>query len=171
MHTNDVLTGLRLYLCVKLDTLFTNRHANSLPAHTRTERQARIIPSDAPYLCVPIRVGARWGTPRMTALEAKMSLFWAIFGNANCFSRSFSATAGQTGPLRACHNTTQQALSTQLYSFASTPSLPDLDEKSKSRLSLRGVVRRASTHVYVRCMRASTLLITTVRRERVALCQ
>ena len=134
MHTNDVLTGLRLYLCVKLDTLFTNRHANSLPAHTRTERQARIIPSDAPYLCVPIRVGARWGTPRMTALEAKMSLFWAIFGNANCFSRSFSATAGQTGPLRACHNTTQQALSTQLYSFASTPSLPDLDEKSKSRL-------------------------------------
>ncbi len=60
-------------------------------------------------------------------------------------------------------NTTQQALSTQLYSFASTPSLPDLDEKSKSQkvdLSLRGVVRRVSTHVYVRCMRAGTLLIT-----------
>lgn len=52
-------------------------------------------------------------------------------------------------------------------------SVPDLDEMSKNRLTniSLGVVRRVSTHVYVRYMRAGTLLITTVPRERAALCQ
>ncbi len=75
-----------------------------------------------------------WSICMLMTVDTKMSLFWLIFVIENCISRSFSATTAQTGPLNACHNTTQQALSTHLYSIVSTPSTPDLDENSKNRL-------------------------------------
>ncbi len=44
-------------------------------------------------------------------------------------------------------------------------------KRRKIDLSLRGAVRRISTHVHAKCMSAGTLLITTVPRERAAFCQ
>jgi len=67
-------------------------------------------------------------------LETMISNFWAIFRIENCIPRSLSAMTGQTGPLNACYNTTQHALSTHVHSVVSTPSISDLDEKSKYRL-------------------------------------
>jgi hypothetical protein len=37
--------------------------------------------------------------------------------------------------------------------------------------ALAGVVRRVSTHVYVKCMSTSTLLMSSLPSERVAVCQ
>ena len=71
-------------------------------------------------------------------LEAKMSLFQPNCCMKKYISRCVSATVNQTGPLKVCRNTTQQALSTHPYSIVSTPSIPDIDEKHKNRLMSPG---------------------------------
>ncbi len=138
MHTNNVWIGQRLRAWVEIETHFTfndmhrvtTRYQTALPKPTCA--CGRVTFSDA------YASGTRWGTPRVTALEAKMSLFQPNCRIENYISRSFSATTGQTGPLNACHNTTQQALSAHPYSIASTLSIPDLDEMTKNRLSSPG---------------------------------
>ncbi len=84
--------------------------------------------SDAPEVIVLLSVCVL-----MTA-DTEMPLFPAIFGIENCISHSLSTISHRTRPLNACHNTTQQVLSTHPYSIASVPSIFDLDEKYINRL-------------------------------------
>lgn len=78
-------------------------------------------------------VGAS-GTPLATSSDIKMSLFQPNCCMKICISPCFSTTVNQTGPLNACHNTTQQALSAHLCCIVSTLSIPDLDEKHINRV-------------------------------------
>jgi len=70
----------------------------------------------------------------VATVQRKMSLFQPNVGTEILISQSSSAASRQTEALHACNDTTQQALSAQLYSVVSAPSIPDLDEKSKIRL-------------------------------------
>ncbi len=96
--------------------------------HSSTCLCERVTFSDASEVVV------LWSICMLMTVDTKMSHFWLIFVIENCISRSFSATTAQTGPLNACHNTTQRALSTHLYSFVSALFIPDIDEMSKNRL-------------------------------------
>ena len=134
MHTNDMLTGRRLCVCADLETHFINRHSSHLirldqaPQAKTTCACERVTFSDIAEVIVLLFIC-------MLMLEdTKMSLFGAILGTENCTPRSFSATTSQTRPLHACHNTTQQALSTHPYSSVSALSIPAFDKKSKKRL-------------------------------------
>ncbi len=134
MHTNDMSAGRRLCVCVEVETHFIHRSLSCKIAQDSTEGWAPTMLPDAHYLGATITGGARRGTPQPIDTEPKECLFSAIFLIENWIPRSFSATTRRTGPLNACLNTTQQALSTRLYSIVSTPSMPDLDEKTKNRL-------------------------------------
>jgi len=131
VHMNDMMTGRCLCLCVELDTVFINGHftcLNRLEQATQptcTCACERVTFSDIAEFVVLLSI-----CMLMTA-DTKMSLF-----QPNCcmkffISRCFSATVYQTGPLHACRNTTQQALSTLLYSSASALSIPTYMEKFK----------------------------------------
>jgi len=129
-----MLTGRRLCACVEIETHFTFGHLTK-PGARRSSLEDRPITTceKVNFSDAYAAVGGS-GTPLATLPEAKMSLFQPNFRVENLFPRSFSATIGRTGPLNACHSTTQQALSAHLYSFASTPSNLDLDEKHKNRV-------------------------------------
>ncbi len=134
MHANDVLIGPRLCACADLETHFRNQHSNEMarqgqaPLPKNTCACESVTFSDLSEIVVVLSI-----CMLMTA-DTKTSLFQPNFEVKNCFSRSLSTTTHQTGPFIACHDTTQQALSTHLYSIVSTPSIPDLDEKTKNRL-------------------------------------
>ncbi len=85
-------------------------------------------------LCPIQKNGAPRGHGFVHAIHTKLSLFQPTCRIENRIPRSFSATADQNRPLSTCHDTTQQALSAHLCSVVSSPSIPDLDEKSKNRL-------------------------------------
>ena len=100
MHTNDILTGQRLCACVEIETIFMNDQFTCLnrleqaPQAKTTCARERVSFSDT------YASGAHWGTPRMPALETKMSLFQPNCHMEFFISRCFSATVYQTGPLR-----------------------------------------------------------------------
>ena len=166
MHTNDMLTGRCLCLYVELETVFTFGHLTKPGACRSTIEDRSPTTSDRVSFSDLVEVVVQWSICMLMKEDTKMSLFQPNCRIENCTPRSFSATTSQSRPLNACHYTTQQALSVHLCSIVSTPSLPYLDEKSKIVLTLGCMVRRVSTHVYVRCMSAGTLLITTVPSER-----
>lgn len=134
MHTSDLLTGRRLCVWVKIETVFRNRHSTPSPTATHTQTGTSTCACDRASPAPLITCGARWGTHLSADMEAKMFLFLAIFDIENCISRSFSATRHHTGVLSTCRDTTQRTLSIHLCSIVSSPSISDLDEKSKNRL-------------------------------------
>jgi hypothetical protein len=97
----------------------------------------------------------------LTRIDTKMSLFQPNWSMKNCISRCFSATFISTGPLIACHNTTQQALSTHPYRIVSSLCIPTFMEKVKKWLwnsrTFARAMRRVSTHVHVTRSRAGSL--------------
>ncbi len=138
MHTTDVLTDERLCTCADLETHFANWNSNEMarqgqaPQAKTTCACERVTFSDIAEVVVLLSICM------LITADTKMSLFQPNCCIKNCISRCFSATVDQTEPLNACHNTTQQALSTNPYSIVSTPSLPDSDEQSKNRLISTG---------------------------------
>ena len=131
MHTSDMLTGRHVCVCVELETYFTNQRSNEMarqgqaPLTKSTSACKSVTFSDTAEVIVLISI-----CMLMTA-DTKMSLFQPNFCVENCNLRSFSAASKQTGPLHASHNTTQQALSTHLYSIVSALSYPSSMEKLK----------------------------------------
>ena len=129
MHTNDMLAGRRLCACVEIETVFTLdsfRNSGSTGQrvrHTSIAALERVTFSDLAEVIV------KWSIYIVIPIDTEMSLFQPNCRIENCIPRSFSATTSQTRPLNAYHNTTQQALSTHLYSSVSALSIPDLDEK------------------------------------------
>ena len=134
MHTNDMLTGPRLCACVKIETVFMNDHSICLNRLEQAPLPKCICTCERVTFSDAYANGARRGTHISTEVEVKMMHFQPNFRVENCIPRSFSATPARTEPLNACHNTTQQALSTHQCSIVSTSPLPDLDEKSKKRV-------------------------------------
>ena len=134
MHTNDVLTGRCLCACEEIETVFISQPVTQITRRYQARQPKGTCACERVTFSDVSEVVVQWSICMLMAADMKMSIFWTIFGIENCISRSFSATTGQTRPLNACHNITQQALSTHLYSVVSPPSIPDLNKKCKNRL-------------------------------------
>ena len=72
MHTNDVLTGPRLCACADSETHFRNQHSNGMARQGQASLPESTCACERVTFSDPYASGARWGTPRVTALEAKM---------------------------------------------------------------------------------------------------
>jgi len=165
VHTNDMLIGQCLCACVELEALFTNRRSTLFTRHYQAPRPKctdaceRVTFSDARAVVV------QWSISTVIRIATKISLFQPNCRMKNYISRCFSATFISAGPLIAFPNTTQQALSTQPYRTVSSPSIPDLDEKSKNRLLSpgRGETSLNSCVCNVRAQGMSTDIIAGMR--------
>ena len=131
MHTNDVLTGRRLNVRVELETLFTLDDMRRITTRYQAPQAKTTCACERVTFSDTADVVVQWSIRMLMTADAKMSLFQPNCRIENYISRCFAATASQTRQRNACHNTTQQALSTHQYSSISTLSIPDLDKKSK----------------------------------------
>ena len=171
MHTNDTLTGRRLCECADLETHFTQLHLNCLRStaqwvlHTSTCAWERVTFSDMHALTLLFFLHAYAGEHKNVAFSTK--LFHEIFHFSvflcNCSSK----------PSHFMHGITLLGKLYQHIYAVSSQHLPYLTWTKSTKLEFPPRVKasRSTTHVYVRCMRAGTLLITTTPRERVVSCQ